>query len=116
VLEGPIAEAVMNGREAVACAEMEQRLASAEDRPSGAVYLVGAGPGNPDLLTFRALRLMQQADVVLHDNLVAPELLELVRRDAERIYVGKARANHLPQEDINQLMVRLASEGAAYCA
>jgi uroporphyrin-III C-methyltransferase/precorrin-2 dehydrogenase/sirohydrochlorin ferrochelatase len=112
VLEGPIAEAVMNGREAVASAEMEQRLASAEDRPSGAVYLVGAGPGNPDLLTFRALRLMQQADVVLHDNLVAPELLELVRRDAERIYVGKARANHtLPQEDINQLMVRLASEG-----
>jgi siroheme synthase len=55
---------------------------------------------------------MQQADVVLHDKLVAPELLELVRRDAERIYVGKARANHtLPQEDINQLMVRLASEG-----
>ncbi|WP_374555061.1 siroheme synthase CysG [Aquitalea pelogenes] len=112
VLEGPIAEAVMNGREAVASAEMELRLDSAEDRPSGAVYLVGAGPGNPDLLTFRALRLMQQADVVLHDNLVAPELLELVRRDAERIYVGKARANHtLPQEDINQLMVRLASEG-----
>jgi len=112
VLEGPMAEAVMNGREAAATAEMEKRLASAENSPSGAVYLVGAGPGNPDLLTFRALRLMQQADVVLHDNLVAPELLELVRRDAERIYVGKARANHtLPQEDINQLMVRLAREG-----
>lgn len=112
VLEGPVAEAVMNGREAAACEEMEKRLASSEDRPSGAVYLVGAGPGNPDLLTFRALRLMQQADVVLHDKLVAPELLELVRRDAERIYVGKARANHtLPQEDINQLMVRLAQSG-----
>ena len=112
VLEGPVAEAVMNGREAAAEVEMERRLTSAEDHPSGAVYLVGAGPGNPDLLTFRALRLMQQADVVLHDNLVAPELLELVRRDAERIYVGKARANHtLPQEDINQLMVRLAREG-----
>ncbi|WP_159874758.1 MULTISPECIES: siroheme synthase CysG [Aquitalea] len=112
VLEGPVAEAVMNGREAVACEEMEKRLASTEDCPSGAVYLVGAGPGNPDLLTFRALRLMQQADVVLHDKLVAPELLELVRRDAERIYVGKARANHtLPQEDINQLMVRLAQSG-----
>jgi len=112
VLEGPLAEAVMNGREEAACLEMEKRLASSTDTPSGAVYLVGAGPGNPDLLTFRALRLMQQADVVLHDNLVAPELLELVRRDAERIYVGKARANHsLPQEDINLLMVRLASEG-----
>lgn len=112
VLEGPVAEAVMNGREAAASLEMERRLASTQDTPSGAVYLVGAGPGNPDLLTFRALRLMQQADVVLHDNLVAPELLELVRRDAERIYVGKARANHsLPQEDINLLMVRLASEG-----
>lgn len=112
VLEGPLAEAVMQGRDEAATLEMEARLASAADRPSGAVYLVGAGPGHPDLLTFRALRLMQQADVVLHDNLVAPELLELVRRDAERMYVGKARANHtLPQEDINQLMVRLALSG-----
>lgn len=112
VLEGPVADAVMLGNDDAACAEMEKRLASADDKPTGAVYLVGAGPGNPDLLTFRALRLMQQADVVLYDKLVAPELLELVRRDAERIYVGKARANHaLPQEDINQLMVRLAQEG-----
>ncbi|WP_024304247.1 siroheme synthase CysG [Pseudogulbenkiania sp. MAI-1] len=112
VLEGPLADAVMQGNDEAACAEMEKRLAAAEDRPTGAVYLVGAGPGNPDLLTFRALRLMQQADVVLYDKLVAPELLELVRRDAERIYVGKARANHaLPQEDINQLMVRLAQAG-----
>lgn len=112
VLEGPVADAVMLGNDEAACAEMEKRLASADDKPTGAVYLVGAGPGNPDLLTFRALRLMQQADVVLYDKLVAPELLELVRRDAERIYVGKARANHaLPQEDINQLMVRLAQEG-----
>lgn len=112
VLEGPLAEAVMNGDESMARQDMERRLAEADDRPSGAVYLVGAGPGNPDLLTFRALRLMQQADAVLFDNLVAPELLELVRRDAERIHVGKSRANHtLPQEDINLLMVRLAKEG-----
>lgn len=112
VLEGPMAEAVMSGNEVQAIAQMEQRLASASDTPTGVVYLVGAGPGNPDLLTFRALRLMQQADIVLYDNLVAPELLNLVRRDAERVYVGKARANHtLPQEDINQMMVRLAKEG-----
>ncbi|TCP13077.1 uroporphyrinogen-III C-methyltransferase /precorrin-2 dehydrogenase [Crenobacter luteus] len=111
VLEGPIADAVVAGNIASAEAQMAQRLAE-PDAPSGAVYLVGAGPGNPDLLTFRALRLMQQADVVLYDSLVAPELLELVRRDAERVFVGKQRANHtLPQEDINALMVRLALEG-----
>jgi len=111
VLEGPVADAVVAGSDAIAEQLMEQRLAQ-PDAPSGAVYLVGAGPGNPDLLTFRALRLMQQADVVLYDNLVAPELLELVRRDAERIFVGKQRANHtLPQEDINELMLRLAQEG-----
>ncbi|XLM21300.1 SAM-dependent methyltransferase, partial [Chromobacterium piscinae] len=106
VLEGPLADAVMNGDEAAARAEMEKRIAAGGADRVGAVYLVGAGPGNPDLLTFRALRLMQQADVVLYDKLVAPELLNLVRRDAERVYVGKARANHaLPQDDINQLMV-----------
>ncbi|AXK39269.1 siroheme synthase CysG [Crenobacter cavernae] len=111
VLEGPIADAVVAGNVEAAEAQMAQRLAE-PDAPSGAVYLVGAGPGNPDLLTFRALRLMQQADVVLYDSLVAKELLELVRRDAERVFVGKQRANHtLPQEDINQLMVRLALEG-----
>jgi uroporphyrin-III C-methyltransferase/precorrin-2 dehydrogenase/sirohydrochlorin ferrochelatase len=112
VLEGPLAEQVMNGDETAAREDMQRRLAAADSAPAGAVYLVGAGPGNPDLLTFRALRLMQQADVVLYDNLVAPELLELVRRDAERVFVGKQRANHtLPQEDINALLVRLAQEG-----
>jgi uroporphyrin-III C-methyltransferase/precorrin-2 dehydrogenase/sirohydrochlorin ferrochelatase len=114
VLQGPVAEMVFSGREPAAHRALEALLESTpRDGPRmGEVYLVGGGPGDPDLLTFRALRLMQQADVVVHDRLVAKEVLDLCRRDAERIYVGKERDNHaMPQEDINQLLARLARQG-----
>lgn len=112
VFQGPIAEQALGGRQAQAEQLLEEKLAGAREQLLGEVYLVGAGPGDPDLLTFRALRLMQQADVVLYDRLVAPAILELCRRDADRIYVGKQRANHaLPQEQINQQLVALAKQG-----
>src|SRR5690554_521611 len=118
LLDGPMMEKVLAGRHQ----EAEQLLAAAvatadtESLSRGEVYLVGAGPGDPDLLTFRALRLLQKADVVLYDRLVGPGVLELARRDAEMIYVGKARDEHvLPQEEINQLLVKYALEGKKVC-
>jgi uroporphyrin-III C-methyltransferase/precorrin-2 dehydrogenase/sirohydrochlorin ferrochelatase len=113
-LQGPVAELVFSGREQAAEAALAALLEATPGQGSrmGEVYLVGGGPGDPDLLTFRALRLMQQADVVVHDRLVAKEVLELCRRDAERIYVGKERDNHaMPQEEINHLLARLAKAG-----
>ena len=111
--QGDIAERVFAGRDREAEQLMDRALVSGETvASSGEVYLVGAGPGDPDLLTFRALRLMQQADVVLYDRLVAPAIVDLCRRDADRIYVGKRRAEHaLPQDRINSLLVDLAKQG-----
>jgi uroporphyrin-III C-methyltransferase/precorrin-2 dehydrogenase/sirohydrochlorin ferrochelatase len=114
VLQGHIAEMLLSGHTSAATTALEDLLAQQEtsSEKQGEVYLVGAGPGDPDLLTFRALRLMQQADIVLYDRLVAPEILNLVRRDAEFVYVGKEPNYHpVKQEEINQLLIRLAKEG-----
>ena len=76
------------------------------------MYLVGGGPGDPELLTLKALRLLQLADIIIYDRLVSAEVLNLARRDAKRIYVGKQRSDHsVPQDDINALLIKLAKEG-----
>ncbi|RMD79973.1 MAG: uroporphyrinogen-III C-methyltransferase [Gammaproteobacteria bacterium] len=113
VLQGPVAEQFLAGAERRAAARLEEALArGGEGLARGEVYLVGAGPGDPELLSLRALRLLQQADVILYDRLVPEAIVDLGRREAERIYVGKRRAFHsLRQEEINALMVRLAREG-----
>jgi uroporphyrin-III C-methyltransferase/precorrin-2 dehydrogenase/sirohydrochlorin ferrochelatase len=112
-LEGQVAELVFSGRNDDARALLRRELKEFNSGVvRGEVYLVGAGPGDPDLLTFKALRLMQKADVVVYDRLVSEPILDMVRRDAEKIYAGKAKSNHsIPQENINQLLVRLALEG-----
>jgi uroporphyrin-III C-methyltransferase/precorrin-2 dehydrogenase/sirohydrochlorin ferrochelatase len=117
VLEGPVADRFLAGQEEEAKQELERALEAAgneagEAAPQGEVYLVGAGPGDPDLLTFKALRLMQRADVVLYDRLLPHGILNLVRREAEHIYVGKLPDDHIvPQEEITARLVKLAKEG-----
>ncbi|QXR20119.1 siroheme synthase CysG [Acinetobacter variabilis] len=111
----PLKEQVFNDNLAEADRLIEQTL-NEWQKPKGEVYLVGAGPGDPELLTLKALRLMQQADVVIYDRLVSAPIMDLCRRDAEKIYVGKARSNHaVPQEGINALLVKYASEGKRVC-
>lgn len=113
VLQGPIVERILSGQEEAAREALNEALSeNAVGSNNGEVYLVGGGPGDPDLLTFRALRLMQQCDVCVYDKLVSPEVMELVRRDAQLIYVGKSRDQHtLPQEEINDLLAKLALQG-----
>ena len=111
----PLKEQVFNDNMAEADRLIEQALMQWQ-KPKGEVYLVGAGPGDPELLTLKALRLMQQADVVIYDRLVSPAILELCRRDADKVYVGKARSNHsVPQEGINALLVEYAGKGKRVC-
>ncbi len=116
MIDGPVGDRFLSGDTEGAKTQLLQTIEETRDgkelSEQGEVFLVGAGPGDPDLLTFRALRLMQRADVVLYDRLVGDPVLELIRRDAERIYVGKRPDHHtMIQEDISALMVRLAKEG-----
>ncbi|MEH2922460.1 siroheme synthase CysG [Samsonia erythrinae] len=115
---GRFAALVSAGQLAQAEDELQQQLTHQQDeqrQPAaarGEIALVGAGPGDAGLLTLRGLQVIQQADVVLYDHLVSADVLDLVRRDAERLCVGKrASAHSLPQDEINQLLVKLAQEG-----
>jgi uroporphyrin-III C-methyltransferase/precorrin-2 dehydrogenase/sirohydrochlorin ferrochelatase len=111
-IDGPVAEDIYAGNEILAQQRFDKLLTNSMGAQQGEVYLVGAGPGDADLLTFKALRLMQKADVVLFDRLVSDEILRLCRVDADMIYVGKARSDHaVPQADMNQMLVDLALEG-----
>ncbi len=113
-LTGPTAEAAIGADPAGIRAELKDALeafvsgAAAE----GVVHIVGAGPGDPELLTLKAFRLIQEADVVFHDRLVSDEIMDLVRRDADRVSVGKSKGDHsVPQPQIHELMIAAASEG-----
>ncbi len=114
--DGKVAELVLSGQIDDGVKMMEQAIKDGSNISSsvskGEVYLVGSGPGDPDLLTFRAFRLMQKADIVLHDRLVPDNILDLVRRDADRLFVGKKRGEHaVPQEEITRLLVQYAERG-----
>lgn len=112
VFGGPIAEQAYSNNLEQAERLLKDKLDTTEEFKTGEVYLIGGGPGDPDLLTFKAIRLMQQADIVLYDRLVSKPVLNLVRRDATRIYVGKTAGDHpVTQENINQKLVDYALEG-----
>jgi len=113
IFEGQVSELASKGDEEAAESLFLQQLDDTRSHSGqGEVYLVGAGPGDPELLTFKALRLMQQADIVLYDRLVSPQILALTRRDAEKLYVGKQASNHcVPQDQINAKLIELAKQG-----
>jgi uroporphyrin-III C-methyltransferase / precorrin-2 dehydrogenase / sirohydrochlorin ferrochelatase len=119
IATGPVAQQVLAGDEAGAQRSFARELLASQltaspgtgTPPLGEVYLIGAGPGDADLLTLRALQLLQQADVILYDRLVNEEVLERARRDAQRIFVGKESGERGQQERINQLLIDLARQG-----
>lgn len=117
VLEGPVADLVHGGHEDEAVTAMQRLLDNPHEvDKSGEVYIVGAGPGDPDLLTVRALRLLQQSDVVVWDRLVSPPIRALIPKTAESIYAGKQRADHhIPQGDLNRMLTELAKQGKRVC-
>ena len=117
IFSGVIAEKVFSGRINEAKDDIDKQLKQASQMELGEVYLVGAGPGDPDLLTFKALRLIQQADVVLYDRLVSKGVMELVRRDSKLNYVGKKGGSQesTRQIDINDQLVELAKSGKRVC-
>ena len=111
---GPIAGALLSGDERRAREQMLTLINRREGAAAeGVVYLVGAGPGDPELLTLRALRVLQEADIIVHDRLIGPRILEYARRDADRMYVGKAPGSHArTQDEINALLAKHARDGA----
>jgi uroporphyrin-III C-methyltransferase/precorrin-2 dehydrogenase/sirohydrochlorin ferrochelatase len=117
IAHGPVARLVLGGEESRAREGLERELLAARlgapnaAAAAGEVWLIGAGPGDPDLLTLRALQLLQEADVILYDRLVSPQILERARRDAERIFVGKESGEPARQQRINELLVQLARQG-----
>ncbi|MBE3674846.1 siroheme synthase CysG [Pseudoalteromonas distincta] len=115
VFDSSVVSKVQTGDTQAAQQQLEQML-DAKAEPEGEVYVVGAGPGDPELLTLKALQLMQQADVVVYDFLVSDEIMELVRRDADLICVGKRLGDHsVVQEYTNQMLVDLAKQGKKVC-
>ncbi|OTA21983.1 siroheme synthase [Xenorhabdus beddingii] len=109
---GRFATLIANGQLQQAEAQLEQQLTQDHSHLQGELALVGAGPGDPGLLTLKGLQVLQQADVVLYDHLVSAEILELVRRDADKICVGKRAGNHaVAQEETNALIIKLANQG-----
>ncbi len=114
IFSSPIIEAFLSGKETVAKEALEKKLDKPRNQPKkpGQVCLVGAGPGDPDLLTLKALRIIQNADAIVYDRLVSPVILEYARREAQKIYVGKKKSVHtVPQDQINRVLVDLAKEG-----
>jgi uroporphyrin-III C-methyltransferase/precorrin-2 dehydrogenase/sirohydrochlorin ferrochelatase len=114
LVDGPVADAVLAGRAAIAQREVMKLLNARERAPSvpGIVHIVGAGPGNPDLLTLRALQLLQAADIVFYDELIGPEILGYARREAERVHVGKQKGRHArTQDEINAALLAAARAG-----